>query len=234
MKIKNLIGILVLFITLTACGQTIKGNGNVITEDRNIKENFTKIKVQQGIQVHFTQDPDVELRVEADSNIMDNLKTEVKNGRLKIYFEENVKKVKAKNVYLSAPEVMEVKVSSGAGFKTENTLKSENLKLDSSSGGNLDLTVNAGNVSCDSSSGSIINVRGEAENLKTDASSGSVIQCKELEAKNCKSDVSSGANTYVNVTNSFKGNASSGGFIKCKGNPEFKEKHTSSGGSIRF
>ncbi|WP_196885209.1 head GIN domain-containing protein [Aureivirga sp. CE67] len=234
MKIQKLIGILVLFITISACGQRIKGNGQPTKESRTLNQSFSQIKVQQGIQVYLTQDPDVKLEVEADSNVIEHLKTEVKNGKLKIYFDEDVKKVRTKNVYLSAPEIVSIKASSGAGVKSENTIKSDNLSLDSSSGGNINLTVHSENLNCETSSGSVIKVRGDAENIDVDASSGSVIQCKELESKNCKADVSSGANIYVNVSNSFKGSASSGGYIKCKGDPEFKDKRTSSGGAIKF
>ncbi len=232
MKILNIIAVCFLFLSITACGQ--KGNGDVIKETRDLDSSFDKITTQQGIQVYLTQDASVDLEVETDSNLMDILKTEVDNGVLKIYFDKNISFAKERNVYLSTPDITSLKASSGSAFLSENTINAEDLSLKTSSGANIRVAVKTENLSCDTSSGSNIKVTGETKNLETDASSGSVIQCKELKAENCKSDVSSGANTSVYVSNSFDGNASSGGFIRCKGDPESREKHTSSGGSIKF
>ena len=82
---------LLLLVTTTSCfmdGLTgIKGNGEVVSEDRTISANFSEIKVSQGIEVYVTQGNSTELKVEADENIIDILRTEVKNNELKIYFE---------------------------------------------------------------------------------------------------------------------------------------------------
>ena len=71
---------LILLISTTSCfvdGFTgIKGNRNVVSEDRTISDNFDEIKVQQGIQLFITQDNTTEIKVEADENIIDLLITE--------------------------------------------------------------------------------------------------------------------------------------------------------------
>ena len=91
----------ILLISTTSCfveGITgIKGNGNVLSEDRTITNDFNEIKVQQGIQLFITQDNTTEIKVEADENIIDLLITEVKDNQLKIYFEKNVNRAKARN-----------------------------------------------------------------------------------------------------------------------------------------
>ena len=68
----KLTAILLLVLTTTSCfvdGLTgIKGNGEVVSDDRTINSNFNEIKVQQGIQVFLTQGYSTELKVEADEN----------------------------------------------------------------------------------------------------------------------------------------------------------------------
>ena len=54
--------------------------------------------MQQGINLYLTQGNSTDLKVEADDNIIDILITEVKNAELKIYFDKNVYKAKARNV----------------------------------------------------------------------------------------------------------------------------------------
>ena len=71
---------------------SVTGNRNVITETRKINDDFTKIEVGQGIQLYITQDDNLSLVVKADENLHKLIRTEVKNGVLKILEEQNLKK----------------------------------------------------------------------------------------------------------------------------------------------
>ena len=59
------------FLTiLSSCGldmlNRIEGNNNVISIDRDIDENFTKVRVSTGIELIIDQGSEVSLTVEAD------------------------------------------------------------------------------------------------------------------------------------------------------------------------
>ena len=232
----KLTAILLLVLTTTSCfidGLTgIKGNGEVVSEDRTISSNFNEIKAQQGIQVFLTQGNSTELKVEADENIIDLLITEVKGNELKIYFEKNVNKAKSRNVYVTANEISKIRTSSGAIVKTENTIDTNSLELDSSSGSTIKVTVNASEILSSSSSGSNINIYGKTKTFSASASSGSSIDADKLETINTSVKVSSGANIDVNVSGKLVAKASSGGSIDYEGNPTEVNKDTSSGGSV--
>lgn len=232
----KLTAILLLVLTTTSCfidGLTgIKGNGEVVSEDRTINSSFNEIKVQQGIQVFLTQGNSTELKVEADENIIDLLITEVKDNELQIYFEKNVNRAKSRTVYLTANEISKIRTSSGALVKTENTIETNSLELDSSSGSTIKVTVNASEISSSSSSGSNINIYGKTKTFSSSASSGSSIDADKLETINSSAKVSSGANIDVNVSGKLVAKASSGGSIDYEGNPTEVNKDTSSGGSV--
>jgi hypothetical protein len=232
----KLTAIVFLLITTTSCfvdGITgIKGNGNVQTDDRNISSDFTSIKVQQGIKVYLTQGNSTEIAVEADENIIDLLITEVKNNQLKIYFEKNVYRAKARNVYLTAKEISGIYTSSGASVKSENTLQVSTLDLDSSSGSSIKVHVNADEVTSETSSGANMDIFGQTNKISASASSGSSIDADELVADEGYASASSGANINVHVTGKLTAKASSGGDIDYEGNPKSINKNTSSGGSV--
>lgn len=210
----------------------IKGNGNVVSEDREISSDFDAIKVQQGINLYLTQGNSTKLNVEADENILDLLLTEVKNGELKVYFEKNVYRAKARNVYLTTKEISKIRTSSGALVKSENTLQSNILDLDSSSGSSIKIYVNATEVTSECSSGADIDIFGNAEIFSAKASSGSSIDADKFEAVDVYAKVSSGASIDVNVTGNLTAKASSGGNVNFEGNPTSVNKDTSSGGSV--
>ncbi len=234
--ITKILAIVILLFTTTSCFidafTGIKGNRNVITEDRSINSDFANIKVQQGISLYLTQGNTTEISVEADENIMDILITEVKNGELNIYFEKNVYKAKARNVYLTTENISKIRTSSGASVKSENTLQVNSLELDSSSGSSIKIYVNADEVISSSSSGANISVFGKAKIFSAKASSGSFIDADKLESVNAYAKASSGANINVNVSGTLTAKASSGGNIDYEGSPTNIDKNTSSGGRI--
>ena len=227
---------LLLLISTTSCfvdGFTgIKGNRNVVSEDRTISDNFDEIKVQQGIQLFITQDNTTEIKVEADENIIDLLITEVKDNELKIYFEKNVNRAKARNVFLSTATIKKIKASSGASVKSENTFQVASLDLDASSGSSIKFYVSADDVTTETSSGANIKVYGKSKSFSGKASSGSSIDADELEAIDAYAKASSGANINVNVTGKLTAKASSGVDIDYEGSPTDINKDTSSGGSV--
>jgi putative autotransporter adhesin-like protein len=228
--------LLVTLFTTTSCfvdGLTgIRGNRNVVSEDRSIQEDFNAIKVQQGINLYLTQGNSTKLNVEADENIIDLLITEVRNNELKVYFEKNVYKAKARNVYLTTNEISSIRTSSGAYVKSENTLQVNSLVLDSSSGSSIKVYVNADEIESSTSSGADIDIFGKTQFISAKASSGSSIDADELESVDAYAKASSGANIDVNVSGKLTAKASSGGDIDYEGNPSDINKDTSSGGSV--
>ena len=210
----------------------IKGNRNVVSEERSIRSDFEIRNVQQGINLYITQGKPTNISVEADENVIDLLITEVKNNELNIYFEKNVNQAKARNVYLTTESFSKIKASSGASVKSENTIQTETLELDSSSGSTMKIRANANDIKSESSSGSSITIIGKSNSLTANSSSGSSVNAKELKTVNAIAKASSGANIDVNVTGKLTASASSGGDIDYEGSPESIDKKATSGGSI--
>ncbi len=234
MKTTKIALLLLVLISTTSCmfdGFGIQGNRNVVTEDRKISSDFDVIKVSQGITVYLTQGNDIDLSVEADENIIDLLITEVEGDVLKIYFDKNVSRAKAKNVYLTVDKINQVKTSSGSHVKSEGTFKAKTMRLNSSSGSSINLSIDAADVIASTSSGANMNLGGTTQSFKGDASSGSHINAFDLESETGNADVSSGAGINISVSEELTAHASSGGNVRYKGNPVVHQSK-SSGGSI--
>lgn len=211
---------------------SVSGNRNVITETRKINDDFTKIEVGQGIQLYITQDDDVSLVVKADENLHKLIRTEVKNGVLKISSKRNIRRAKSKKIYLSVSNISSIKATSGSDVVTENTIKADIFDVHVSSGADARIDVNADTVNSSSSSGADLRIKGTANYYTAKATSGSSIRAYGLESKNATVKVNSGANIDVHATESLTAKASSGGDIDYRGNPKRIDKKKSSGGSI--
>ncbi|MDX5585210.1 MAG: head GIN domain-containing protein [Aureibaculum sp.] len=230
----KLLAIALLLGTTTSCFMDgIKGDRHVVSERRDISSDFMKIDANQGMEVYLTMGDQVSLTIEADENLHDLIITEVKDGTLHIYTKKNIWSSKSRKVYVTALTINEISVSSGAEVISENTIKSDDFKIRATSGSDVRLQLNVDNLNCSTTSGADARLKGKASTFTAKSTSGSDIKAQELETETCNVKVTSGADVYINVTQSLHANATSGGDIKYIGNPKNVQKDVSSSGSIR-
>ncbi len=232
-KFKNVLFYLLFTMLIGLNTAAIAAGENI--QNRNLK-NFNAIKVSAGIELYLSMSDEESVKVEADKDIIDDIKTEVKDGVLHIYvkqknwfFRGGNKTMKA---YVMVKELQRIDASSGSHVKSENILKGQQLDLNTSSGSQLDLDLVYKNVELDASSGAVARLSGKSKTLVTVASSGSNINTHDLESAICKAKVSSGADIVISVSDELYADASSGGHIHYFGSPSVKDTNESSGGGI--
>lgn len=219
---------------LTSCwfmGPTVKGNGNVTEEVRQL-DDFDQIKVTRGMNVYITQGSPAKVVVIADNNLHEIITTEVRGGVLTVSVNENIRWAKEKKVMVTTEKISGVETSSGSNAWSQNQIMSENLELKSSSGANLTMEVNAKRLQADCSSGANINLSGLAKEASLEASSGANLKGPDLNTSDCKMKASSGANVSSTVSGKLDANASSGGNVVYYGTPGSSEVNSSSGGNV--
>ena len=130
-----------------------RGSGNVVAETRKVS-GFDAVEVSYPAQVLIKQGNAESLKIEAEDNLLPNLKTEVKNGTLEIFYRrENGKHV---NPTKTVKITIVVKDLNDVDFTSAGELIVEDLKTDS-----LDVSLSgAGNVNLDN-----INVKALAVSL---------------------------------------------------------------------
>ena len=232
--------VVLLSILMSSCqfslnlGDTIKGDGNVVKENRPVSGEFTNIEVSKGIDVYITQEDAKSIVVEADKNIIDYITTDISDGTLKISIEKSVRNSKSRNVYVSMPNVENLRASSGASINSKNKLLVRSIDVKASSGSGINLTVETEKTVCETSSGSEIEIDGKTLNLIAESSSGSDIDAENLLSNEVTAKSSSGSGIKVHPIVSLDAKASSGSDIKYYNNPKTITKATSSGGSVRL
>lgn len=236
MKTRNSLAVIGLALLLSACNFNINtgenGNGNVVTQERNVTEDFTEVRGSAGLDVYLTQGDENKIVVEADENLQQYIEADIEEGKLHITTSENIGRSKAKKVYVTYKELNTVEASSGADVTGNSVIKSENISLKSSSGAQLNVEIFAKNLTAKTSSGADLIVSGKASSVKADASSGSELNAKELLAIECKAEASSGAEVTVNVKDNLETNVSSGGEVNYYGNPVSVNSNKSHSGNV--
>ena len=221
-------------LSLSSCiflGPSVKGDGNVIKETREIS-GFCKVEGSTGLEIHLVSDSFECVVVEADENLHQVIKTEREQDVLKIYTRISIRRANSKKVFVHYTTLSGVKSSSGAAIRSQDTIVAKSLDLRASSGSQQYLGIHAENFEAQCSSGAQIYLNGKADRGTIKASSGAHLKGNEFVVKDCVADVSSGAHIWVEAVDAFDGEASSGGHIYYAGNPGKTTIKKSSGGAI--
>jgi hypothetical protein len=224
-------------ISLTSCdwkidlGNSITGSGNIVKEVRKL-DTFSKVEVKTGIDCEIKQADKFEVIVEADDNVINEIKTRVENGTLILESDFGSYLNATRKVIVTMPKIDNLESTSGSTLKSLNILTGTNVALKSSSGSEMNVTIESDTIYLETSSGSEQNIKGKALKLYASSSSGSSIKADDLLANDVSAQSTSGSSIDVHSIVNLDGKASSGSSINYKGNPKKVNKEESSGGSV--
>ena len=201
---------------------------------------FHAVEVGNGIELRLAAGPTQRVEASADTpELLARIKTEVRDGVLKITFDREMgdlwsKKVNTRDLRVSvtAAALTGLQANSGANAEVVGAYATDKLTLGVSSGATLRGDFTANSLDASVSSGGVATVTGKIQRLEVQASSGGVFKGGDLQAKACDASASSGGTVAVAVQESLTANASSGGDVRYSGSPRVT-KRTSSGGSVK-
>jgi hypothetical protein len=190
----------------------IKGSGNIKTEKREVSD-FSNVKAGGAITVEITAQKEFAVEVEADDNLLEYVKTEVKGDTLKIYSEGRISTRNPIRVRIAMPNIESFDVS-GASSGSLTNVKNESLTIDASGA-------------------SKIKVEGEAKVLNVDLSGASRLDAENLKAENVTVDASGASSATVVAINEINAEASGASNIRYIGEPKNVRKNPSGASSIK-
>ena len=122
-------------------GETIKGNGNVITREYNISE-FNELSCDLSATVNFTVAEDYKCTVRVDENLLDYLDVKVSNGELWLARAKEHKKVNLRATEfvfdVTAPSLKEINLVSSGDINIISPLNEKKLEVGLVGSGNVD------------------------------------------------------------------------------------------------
>jgi hypothetical protein len=190
----------------------IKGSGNVKTESRNAS-GFKEIKAENAVELEITVQKDFSLTVEADDNLLDQVKTEVSGSTLKISTNNSINSKNKIKIKISLPELTDLDVS-GASTANISGVKTDSLELDASGA-------------------SRIKVDGEVKSLDATASGASGIDAENLKTENAKADASGASHVTVSPTGELDAEASGASTVTYTGEPKNIKQNASGASTIK-
>lgn len=199
---------------------------------------YHAVEVSGGIDLYLSYGEEAVAVSASETKYRDNIRTEVKNGVLKIWYDWKSsinlivgnRKLKA---YVSYKTLDRLGASGGSDIDVDGSIKSSALSLDLSGGSDFRGKVEVNDLKVDASGGSDATISGTAAKLDVDASGGSDVKGYDLAADVCNLEASGGSDIYITVNKELKANASGGSDVHYKGNGTVSEMKSSGSSSIR-
>lgn len=202
------------------------------TESRSVSS-FKGLKVAEGIDVYLKKGDKEALRLEVTGIKPSDVITEISGDYLKIHMREGRYRDKTVKVYVTYVNLEKLSVSSAGNIFSESVIKASQLSLSASSAGSIDIQVDAETIDISASSAGDVELSGKAKKLVAEVSSAGEIDAYDLVADVVEVDASSAGSAKVNAVKEISAQASSGGSIRFRGNPERSNTNSSSGGSVK-
>ncbi len=233
---KKLIAILIVVIALKANAQNLVYDANA--EVRKV-DAFNGVSAGGGITIYISQGKEQAVAVSAeDEKNVSKIKTEVKDGVLKIYIDAGMwnnwswgnKKIKA---YVTVTELNKLELNGGSVGKIIDELSAIKIDVECHGGSIVNGKITASQLSLDLTGGSIATLSGNFANADVEASGGSIVKDFDAVADVCKVDASGGSVINLTVNKELSADASGGSIINYKGNGIIKSVDTSGGSIIK-
>ena len=189
----------------------IKGSGTSKTEQRSVT-GFKRVDAGGALNVEIDANKDFSVSVEADDNLLQNIKTEVSGDTLKIYSDGKISPSAKLNVKISMPSI-------------------EGLNLSGASDGKI-TNVRADSLELKASGASEVTISGETKKFEADASGASEIDAENLKVEDGKVEASGASSASVSVTNNLEADASGASSISYTGEPKSLKQNASGASSI--
>jgi len=220
------LALIVLIAASLACDiplgvRTVRGSGNVVTEERQVS-GFDSVALSGVGRVVITQGDEEALTIETDDNLMRYIETEVRNGTLELRLARNTIPIPSQSIVFRVSVVDLTSLdSSGAGSFEIGKLDTDRLKVTLSGAGDIGVdSLYATDLEVAISGAGNIELTGQVEAQEIDLSGLGSYNAPDLESQAASVRISGAGNTVIWVLDTLDVTISGAGNVEYFGSPE--------------
>jgi hypothetical protein len=234
-SIKN-IRLLILFLLgmmVSSCVDDvfgIRGEGPVISQDRTAS-GFTGADMKVNGIVHISRGADYAIRVEAQGNIQEILRTEVRGGVLNIHFgNHTVGRYTPINVYITMPDLTRASVKGAGYIYIQGPFTAPEIELSVSGAGDIvAFHLTANRINSDITGSGRISLEGKAGTSRLRISGSGQIDSFNMPTEHAEVRIQGAGNCNLQSHKTLKAHIIGSGKIYYQGNPVIDLRTTGAG-----
>ena len=207
----------------------VSGKGPVEKETRSVGD-FHAVEVEIPADVEVRVSDQYSVEVQAQENLLPLLKAEVKDGKLRLYFEENVSNAKDLKVWVSAPSFDHLALSGSGTLKAVSPLSGDRLELSIGGSGDIDVPqADVAKMQCSIAGSGNIKVAGKAGEIGFEIAGSGDIAAKDLLANTGKASIAGSGSVTCHVEQTLKAEIAGSGDVFYTGSPSVDTEIAGSG-----
>ena len=181
--------------------------------------NFSKLNMGSNLEINVIKASSFSVKAAGRMRDIDDMRTEVQNGELKIWFTDILQKRERVKVNISMPSLIRFNFDGNSKVTVSNFTEATDMQGFVS--GNTKATLNASalNFKFNVSGNSELTVNGNAEWVKANVSGNSFLNTYGVAAKNGEAVATDNSKTKIYTSVSLNASASGNSHIYFKGNP---------------
>ncbi|MDI6643773.1 MAG: head GIN domain-containing protein [Methanobacteriaceae archaeon] len=228
---KSLMGIVgILMMVVLSSGCVGSGSGNVVKEVRNVS-GFNQISVDGNINVILKQGNAESVEVEAEDNIISNIKTQVTGNKLNIQQEGTsmIWPSKPINVYVTVKDINSIEVSGSSKVKGTD-IDTDDLNLSISGSGTVEIeNLTAKQLKAKISGAGNIELSGVVAKQELTIEGSGDYKARDLKTEDAVVTINGAGNADVNTSKKLEINITGAGNVSYLGSPTIKQNISGSG-----
>jgi hypothetical protein len=205
------------------------------TENRNVS-GYHAVASSGSFNVHINIDGTESLKISANSEIISEIETVVKDGELQIKFKNhyewshsNVGRERI-DIYVSAKSLNSITNSGSGSMKVDGQISGDKAAVTLSGSGDINTAVKSGSLNARISGSGSVHLNGSTGDADFKISGSGQIEAKELKAQSVSVGISGSGNVYVSADKSVSAHISGSGNVEYSGNASVVDtKFTGSG-----
>lgn len=215
--------------------EKIKGNGDYINETRTTND-YDQVALEGSMDVELISGNEGELSIQAESNLMEYILTEVSGDRLKIYIEKGVQLDASRNMEIKIKVPIEdleaVSLTGSGDIISSNKIAANDFKVSLTGSGDIELELESQKVQGRITGSGDIILSGTTEEFDCGVTGSGDFNAARLKANKVSATVSGSGDIEVYAVGHLKSRVSGSGDITYKGNPKHQDFKTFGSGSI--
>ena len=235
---KNMLLVAVASILLYSCnyirGERVRGNGNLITQDRN-PGSFSGVHASGSFDVHIISGPN-QVKIEAEDNILPYIETVVENNTLKISTKDGywLRPKRDITIFVTAPDFQHVSVHGSGNVISDNTINSNNsLAVEIHGSGDIRMAVHSPKVNASINGSGTMRLGGETTVFDGQIHGSGDIKAFDMKTAQSSVEIGGSGSAEVAAENKLNVEVNGSGDVRYKGNPQVSSNIRGSGSVVR-
>lgn len=231
----------ILFIaTLSSCEKgnwpnCIKASDEIVEETRSL-EPFTTIEFNMSGDLEITRDTSLsgdEIILETSENIIDAIRTDVKDKVLTISDRRCLKNLKTLKFRVSAADIRTIVINGSGNVSSIGSFTTDELTIKVNGSGNTKMSVDAAAILIDINGSGNVDLSGTCDEFVSEVNGSGNTSAFDLVTGPCTITVNGSGNSELTVNGDLNVNIEGSGNVVYDGNPTSIQVNTSGSGSVR-